>query len=170
MNSCVDYYAVLGYVARCGDWPGSNIAMWRSRNVSEKIYEDGKWRWMLFDVNSTALSEDLITHDIIGALRESSGLFDSLCDNEEFRILFANRLIELADTVFEKEYVSEKIDEYIALMEIPMENHYQRFFNTSNERYLSGVEEIRTFFEQRRPYVMESIKNHFGEEYLGDTI
>ena len=168
INSCIDYFAVLGYVARCGDWPGSNVAMWRSRNISEKSYEDGKWRWMLFDVNSTSLSEDLISHDIIGSLRESSGLFDSLCDNEEFRRMFANRLIELSDTVFEKDYVTQKIDEYIETMEFPMENHYQRFFGTSNEKYLSGVEEIREFFNQRRPYIIDSIKTHFGEEYLGE--
>ena len=166
INSCIDYFATLGYAARCGDWPGSNVALWRSRNISEKPYEDGKWRWMIFDVNSTSLTLGLLDHDIIAALRDASRLFDKLCDNECFRRLFAERLIEMSDTIFEKEYVSETITEYIELMHQPMEMHYQRFFGTSNEKYHEGVEEIREFYNQRRPYIIESIRNNFGEEYL----
>lgn len=168
INSCIDYFAVLGYAARCGDWPDSNFAMWRSRNISDKPYEDGKWRWMVFDVNSTALGSSLISHDIIVALRNSSRLFDKLCDNENFRRAFAERLIEMSDTIFEKDHVSETITEYIELMDEPMEKHYRRFFGTSNERFHEGTEEIREFYNQRKPYIIESIRNNFGEEYLGE--
>lgn len=168
MESFIDYFAVLGYVARCGDWPDSNFALWRSRNVSEKPYEDGKWRWMLFDVNSSSMGYGMIEQDLIGALRASSGLFDSLCANESFKKAFTDRLIELADTIYEKEYVNQKITEYVESMEAPMEKYYQRFFGTSNERFYECIEEIREFFNQRRPYVMDSIKNNFGEEYLGE--
>ena len=83
-------------------------------------------------------------------------------------INFSSRLIELSETIFEKEYVNQKIDEYVRLMDHPIENHYQRFFGTSNEKFYEGIEIITTFFNQRRVYVMNSIKNNFGEEYLGD--
>ena len=169
IQSFIDYFAVEGYIARCGDWPSGNFALWRSRYVSEKPYEDGKWRWMLFDVNSTSMSLGLIKHDLIGNLRKSSELFDSLCNNESFRRAFADRLIELSDTVFSPEHVNEKISEYIELMDQPMEKHFQRFFGTSNDQFYEEIEIIRTFFNERRPYVMDSIKNNFGEDYLGEN-
>lgn len=167
LESFIDYFAVLGYVSRCGDWPESNVALWRSKNISAKENEDGKWRWILFDVNSTSLQADLIEHDLIRNLRETSPLFNSLCANELFRTAFSKRLLELSDTIFEKEYVNQKISEYVELMEEPMEKHYHRFFGTSNERFKEGVEEIRYFFDQRRPYVLKSIQDNFGEKYLG---
>lgn len=169
ISSFIDYFAVEGYIARCGDWPSGNFALWRSRNVSEKPYEDGKWRWILFDVNSTSMSLGLIEHDIIGTLRGTSDLFNSLCENESFKRAFVDRLLELSETVFEKEYVKQKISEYVQLMEEPMEKHFQRFFGTSNERFYEGIEIITTFFNERRPYIIDSIKNNFGEEYLGEN-
>lgn len=169
IQSFIDYFAVEGYVGRCGDWPSGNFALWRSRNVSEKPYEDGKWRWMLFDVNSTSMSLGLIEHDLIGHLQGSSELFDSLCNSESFRRDFSARLEELSNTIFEKEYVNEKISEYAKLMDQPMEKHFQRFFGDSNEKFYEEVEIIRTFFNERRPYVINSIKTHFGEDYLGEN-
>ena len=168
INSFIDYFAVEGYIARCGDWPNDNFALWRSKIVSEKPYEDGKWRWMLFDVNSTSLSEELISHDIIAALKENSELFNHFCDNEIFRKTFAERVIELSNTIFEVDYVDSKISEYIQLMDLPIEKHYQRFFGTSNEKYYEGIDDIKAFFSQRKPYVINSIKKHFGEQYIGE--
>lgn len=169
MSSCIDYFAVLGYAGRSGDWPHQNYALWRSRNISEKAYEDGKWRWMIFDVNSTSMEDGLIDHDLIGELRMYSAIFNSLCDNESFRKEFAKRLLELSDTIYTEEKVNQKLSEYVELMEIPMEKHYQRFFGTSNKKFYEGIEEIREFFNLRRPYVIESIRTHFGEDYLGEN-
>lgn len=166
MESFIDYFAVQGYIARCGDWPSSNFALWRSRNVSEKPYEDGKWRWMLFDVNSTAMEEELISLDVIEALRSSSEMFDNLCNSETFRRQFAARLMEISDTVFAKELVNQKLDEYEEELEIAIENHFQRFFGCSNDKFYQCIDQLRLFFDQRRPYVIKSIVDQFGEEYL----
>ena len=163
IDSFIDYFAVMGYISRWGDWPDSNVALWRSRNVSEKPYEDGRWRWMLFDVNSTAMEESLVDLDCIATMRKSSPLFDNMCNNPFFRQAFAERLLELADTVFLKENVNQKIDEYVELMDIPMEKHFQRFFGTSNEKFHEGIEELRFFFDNRREYVLESIKTNFPD-------
>ena len=166
MESFIDYFAVQGYIARCGDWPDSNFALWRSRNVSDKPYEDGKWRWMLFDVNSTAMEEELISLDVIEALRSTSEMFDNLCNNESFRKSFAARLIEISDAVFEKNLVNQKLDAYITELENAMENHFQRFYGTSNDKFYECIDQLRNFFDNRRPYILESVKSNFGEEYL----
>ena len=169
IDSFIDYFAVEGYIARCGDWPDSNFALWRSRYNSGKMYEDGKWRWILFDVNSTSITESLITHDVIGGLRGTSELFDSFCANETFRRKFAERLIELSDTIFAEENVKQKISEYVTLMDQPMKKHFSRFFGTSDEKFYEGIEDITVFFEKRKSFVMDSIETHFGEEYLGEN-
>lgn len=159
MESFIDYHAALAYVARCGDWPWGNFQLWRSRNISDKPYEDGKWRWMLFDVNSTAMEDGLEDFDSIAHMREASELFNSLYDNASFREEFHSRLLELADTIYSEKNVNQKLEEYVQLMEIPMENHHKRFFSESNERFLEGIDEIRCFFEKRREYVLESMEN-----------
>lgn len=168
IESCIDYFAILGYAARCGDWPDSNYALWRSRKISDKAYEDGKWRWMIFDVNSSSLSENVLNLDPIKYLDETSYLFHRLCDNENFKQAFADRLMEMSDVFFEKNHVNKTITEYVDLMDEPMEKHYQRFYGTSNDEFYEGVEEIREFYNQRKPYIIESIRNNFGEEYLGE--
>lgn len=170
IESCIDYFAVLGYAGRSGDWPHQNYALWRSRNISEKKYEDGKWRYMIFDVNSTSMELGMVDHDLIGELRQYSAVFNSLCDNDTFKKQFVNRLLELADTIYAQENIERKLSEYTALMEKPMENHYRRFWGTGSEKFSEGVEEIRQFYSLRKEYVIESIRTHFGEEYLGGTI
>ncbi len=170
IESFIDYFAIEGYIARCGDWPGSNFALWRTRNVSSKPYEDGKWRWMLFDVNSTAMERDIVSLDAIASMRTESDLFDNLCNNESFRRSFSKRFLEIADTVFEKERVSGKLTEYTRELEGPMENHFKRFFGTSSEKFYESIGELRFFFDNRRPYIIDSIKNNFGEDYLVTTV
>ena len=88
---------------------------------------------------------------------------------KEFKKAFSARVIELSETIFEKENVNRKIDEYVQLMELPMENHYHRFFGESNEKFYYWVNDIREFFNHRKNYVLKSIETNFGEEYLGET-
>lgn len=170
IDSFIDYFAIESYIARVGDWPKSNYALWRSRNISDKPYEDGKWRWMLFDVNSKSMGESYDDFDFIEENRKDSKLFDSLCENDEFKREFSERMIELTNKIFEKELVNQKITEYVQLMDQPIEKHFQRFFGTTNGRFHSEVEEIRNFFNKREPYIAETLKYHFGEKYLGETV
>ena len=169
MDSFIDYFAIESYIARIGDWPKSNYALWRSRNISDQPYEDGKWRWMLFDVNSKSMKSGYYYFDYIEENRKDSKMFDSLCENDDFKHRFSARIIELTNTIFEKELVDQKITEYVQLMDKPMEKHFRRFFGTSNDLFHSGIEEIRFFFNERAPYIAEMIEYHFGEEYLGET-
>ena len=169
IESYIDYFAIESYIARVGDWPKSNYALWRSRNISDKPYEDGKWRWMLFDVNSKSMKDGYYYFDYIEENRKDSKMFDSLCENDEFKRKFSERIMELTNTVFEKELVNQKITEYVQLMDKPMEKHFQRFFGTSNELFHLGIEEIRYFFNEREPYIAETIEYQFGKEYLGEN-
>ena len=87
-------------------------------------------------------------------------MFESLWNNENFRNAFSERLLELSETNFSPENVDKKLEEYVALMDAPMEKHFQRFFGTSNEKFHEEVDEMREFFNNRRETILESINNH----------
>lgn len=160
MQSTIDYFAAEIYMARNGDWPQANYALWRSREVGDRPYEDGKWRWMLFDVNTSAFMNSLIEHDTLAYAIENNELFASLTKNEEFRAQFSERILEMADTLFEPGRVDSKITEYEVLMGAPMEKHLQRFFGTSNESYYIRSYIMREFAYARKAYVQEMLKNN----------
>lgn len=160
MDSFIDYYAAEIYMARNGDWPSGNYALWRSRGVSEKPYEDGKWRWMLFDVNTSAFSELLTEHDTIAYAKEKCEWFSNLCTNEQFREEFADRLREMRDAVFTEELVNEKLDEYKILMSEPMENHMQRFFGLDKRYYEIKISDMSGFAGYRRAYIETMLNNN----------
>lgn len=162
IDSLIDYFAAEIYMARQLDWPSSNYALWRSREVGEKDYEDGKWRWMLFDVNTAAFTDDLIDHDTLAYAIQENKMFGNLCNSEQFRIAFSERILELADTIFAKAYVWKKIEDYQILMADPMEKHMMRFFGTSNASFFFKVESMKLFAEERKEYVDQMLNINWG--------
>ena len=160
MESFIDYYAAEIYMARNGDWPEANYALWRSREISQKKYEDGKWRWMLFDVNTSALHSDLVEHDTLAYVVEECRLFRSLAKNAQFRTQFADKLREMRDVVFPLERAEVKLNEYELLMSGPMENHMKRFFGKNNERFLIESREVWAFACLRGEYIEPMLENN----------
>ncbi len=160
MDSFIDYYAAEIYMARTADWPSANFALWRSRKTSQNEYEDGKWRWMLFDVNTSALKEELVEHDTIAYVMEECELFSNLANNIRFRSAFTKRLREMRDEVFEVQKVNAKLDEYKELMSEPMEKYFQRFFGCTNDEFHQRRREIGTFIAERQEYVDIMLKNN----------
>ena len=160
MESFIDYYAAEIYMARNGDWPEANYALWRSRKVSPKAYEDGKWRWMLFDVNTSALHSDLEEHDTLAYVLEECRMFRNLSKNEKFKNDFANKLREMRDVVFTLEQVESKLGEYELLMSGPMENHMQRFFGNNNEKFFIESREVWAFACLRGEYIEDMLERN----------
>lgn len=160
MVSFIDYYAAETYMARNGDWPSANYALWRSRKVTGKTYEDGKWRWMLFDVNTSSIKEELAEHDTIAYVIQECRMFANLSKNENFRKEFADKLIEMRDIVFEESLVNEKLDEYKALMSEPMEKHFQRFHGCSNDEFHNRRRTMREFAALRQDYIEVMLQNN----------
>lgn len=160
MESFIDYYAAEIYMARNGDWPNANYALWRARKMSDKPYEDGKWRWMLFDVNTSAFSENLAEHDTIGYVIGKCPLFANLSNSTMFRQQFATRLREMRDNVFTEDLVNEKLDEYKSIMSDPMENHYWRFFGRNSEDFTKSRRDMRKFAYSRAFYIDIMLENN----------
>ncbi len=167
MQSYIDYYASEIYIGRCNDWPSGNEGLWRVREKDEdSIYGDGKWRWMLFDVNSGALSSGLIEANTIASARsgiEHSAVFNNLCQNPDFQKQFVITFMDLANTAFTKERVDAIVREYTELMTEPMQVHLKRFWGTEDTAvFLDAVADVQNFLDCRRPYIVQYLKDEFG--------
>ena len=160
MDSLLDYFATGIYCARVDDWPHYNFALWRTVTVSGSPYGDGKWRWMLFDMDSHGMTEDLIDNDTVQSACNDSALFANLCTNEEFRRAFGERILEIGRTCFDPARVEAALDEYNAFMEEPMTLYFKRFFGTDNSWFQETVNSNRAFFENRYEAVTEILRTH----------
>ena len=156
LESCLDYYATMIYISRQHDWPNSNEAIWRTRTTGDSPYADGKWRWLLYDCNSSCMNEDLIDHDTLAWTLERSDIFRALWENPGFREAFEERILEIADTCFPAEEVISLVEDYRATMNDPLKKTWDRFFTTRNTRDVRFNEILDgtvAFFANRRAVV-----------------
>ena len=158
MESLIDYFAAEIYMARLIDWPTSNYALWRTRSTSNQEYEDGKWRWMLFDLNTAAMQEESVEHDTLARVIRKSPMFKNLWSSAEFREDFCVRILEMAETIFEKEQVEEKVSDYVDFMFEPVRKHHERFFGKTFEGKYPTAESITNFALGRAAYIPEMLE------------
>lgn len=164
IDSFMNYYAALIYCGREGDWPQGNYALWHTRDdCSDEYgrYGDGRWRWVLFDVNSAAISYKLTSAETLGLALKNSAMFRSLYENEEFRQKFTERLLEYGQTIFSSDTMEGVIDGYMEEMTRAMNQNYRRFLGSYDRSFEEDVNDnIRYFFNNRYDYVTEMIRDH----------
>lgn len=167
IDSYIDYYAAQVYIARHNDWPGGNWAAWRTREPDGSAYGDCKWRWMLFDVNSGGLTVGHVDADTLSEVIMKDEQFYSLYLNEEFRVKFARRILEIGREVFSKENCNDFLDRFEREMKEPLSISNQRFYNdTRLEEFNQYVEGIRGFFMGRYDAVWNALVKNMGEGWL----
>lgn len=158
IDSFIDYYATMIYIGRNNDWPGQNEAIWRSRKLDTGKYNDGKWRWMLFDVNSGGMSGDLIEFDSYENTLNYE-FFSNLMSNVELRNRLLERVEELGQTNFSQSNVENAITEFRVLMDEPMKQNCKRFWgNNAYTFYLDKVADVQNFMTKRHEYISIMVK------------
>lgn len=166
-ESTIDYFALMIYFARTGDWwpMGDNNGLWKSRDIIDNQYQDGKWRWVVYDMNSSSFNEARSNHDTINDVRKRIPWFDALCYNEDFTAILSKRLYELLDKEFNESAILTLIDNYVAESEDAMELHYNRFFDGDFDMFYTRIESMRDFFIGRDENIKNHIYNNFGYTY-----
>lgn len=151
VESCIDYYATMIYIARCQDWPMGNEASWRVRNPSfDSQYHDGRWRWLLFDCNSRAMHD--AKHETLQYVIEADSLFASLWKNDSFREAFARKILYIGNNLLSDQKMDAFVRNYTDRMLPIMEKSWARFYGSQNEirpYFMKSMEYYREFFEQR---------------------
>lgn len=171
VQSFIDYFCTQVYICNMDFAEWHNCYTWRSREIGDGEYEDGKWRWLLYDIDYSA-GTDLITSYEADTFRDSmpyspytageDRLFQALMANEEFRNQFVLTFMDLANTCFETEYVTELIDTYALLLEEPMEVSIERFGREGALEELENLDSMRDFYANRFAYAVTDLAEVFG--------
>lgn len=177
IESVRDYFAVEVWINNKWDWPGKNWSMWKSINVDENNeYADGRWHFSLYDVEfggvsgasdagTNTLKED--NYKPLGLLDMDTGnpavlCFAYLMTNEGFREDYFSRLLELSDTIFEKEHALEVLRGYEDVYSPLLLQFFKRYEGTGsvsdaiNGGYASS-KCIRDFLNKRADNIQRMI-------------
>ena len=159
-DSTIDYYAVMLYISRYWDWPQANFGLWRTKTVGNDNYSDGKWRWMMFDVNNEALSADLTDYDSI-AWAMYYPFFANLMSNEKFRTDLLDCILELQYTTFSKASIEKGIQDYHQIMDEPLKLTHKRFWGTEdNHLYDESLQSLEYFLYQRPDHIDDIVNRY----------
>ena len=165
--SLIDYYVIMHYIGRIGDWPDSNEAAWRIRDPDySNEYSDGKWRWMLFDLNGPDWELDVTRVDDT-ADNIMSAMWLRLIVNEEFKNVYAQRYWKLAKENFNPDIMDEAIDNYVDKYQAALELSNKRFFGDEyTDTIINRTEnELKYFFLRRRDVTPLLISQICGAQY-----
>jgi len=167
----LDYVIFQIYYANT-DWPGNNIAWWRSRDA------DGRWRWILYDTDFGLGLMESYLHNTLSFALEPNGpdwpnppyatlLLRRLMENHEFKQRFINRFADHLNTSLLPSRALAVTDQLAAAIQPEIERHMLRW-NTSVEVWEDNMATIRQFLELRPEWMRWYLTSYFGlgDEYL----
>jgi hypothetical protein len=138
VENFVDYQTSEIYLGN-GDWPFNNIKFWRYRSLSYNpnagVNLDGRWRWMLYDLDAGFAGDCsgiYFGHNsLINALNPAYGdytlLTRSLLLSPVFKNLFINRCADLMNTQFLPSRVTEVLNNTYSELNPEITEHVERW-------------------------------------------
>ena len=159
VENFIDYQIAEIFYAN-SDWPMHNVRLWEPQKV------DGKWRWILFDLDMSFREYKLGWNSLKYGLGENN--FHSDRDTKKinertlllrkltgespfFRHRFINRFSDLMNTVFSSEYMLASIDSFQQLYSPEIKEHIDKWYVddeseiTSHKSWLSGIKNLKYF-------------------------
>lgn len=169
-DSLIDYIAVQTYIINT-DWSKetslNNWMMWRSNTVDpSNPYADGKWRFVLFDVDSGGKRD--VTENPLATMNNQqkwqsfSTIFYKLCENSEFKDRFYERAKEIINVNFAPYRMQSIIDGYVEICQEWVEKTYTRF-NMSNV-YADKLNIMRNFYKNRPEHALAYLDKFCGKQ------
>ena len=170
IDNFITYYVSQIYFNNT-DWPVSNTRFWRKKVDQKNNFigtnygHDGKWRWMVFDVDYAFLNPE---HDTLAyaTLDELAATFliRALLENNDFKQQFINTFADRLNTTFREDVVLERIDEFETHYRPEIEEHIHRWSNLGGSygAWLAYVDEIREFALLRPAYQRDHILDYFN--------
>lgn len=175
IDNFIDYQITELYVSNT-DWPMSNTRLWRP------ISNDGKWRWLMFDLDHGFRKSKAGHNSIEYGLGKNNWhkhvteerfanatlLLRKLNKNQNFKNKFINRFCDLLNTNFSTENARLVIDTLETYYDSEIEKHIERWtiegertLIDSKDRWQRGIQDMRAFAEMRP----DSIRKFIAKEY-----
>ncbi|MCD8005532.1 MAG: CotH kinase family protein [Oscillospiraceae bacterium] len=171
MESFADYMAVEIYIGN-QDWLWGNWACWRSRStdMTDSTYQDGKWRFMLYD---TEYSMDLYSsgadykYDLLSSLLSGDGYFSkmltSLLESDDFMKMFIVSMEKTANIAFDPDTAADALDEYYDEYSPYLAQHFKRYIGWQSLNGIkNNVSSWKTWLQNRYDYYLTLLKNNLG--------
>ncbi|GIS54183.1 hypothetical protein Ct9H90mP29_12250 [bacterium] len=155
------------------DWPGNNIKFWRDHRAG------GKWRWILYDTDfgfgiwdAGAYNFNTLSY----ALEPygpgwpnppwSTFLFRRMMENNHFKNTFINIYCDMLNTVFQPEFISERLDSISGNIANVIPDHRERWYNDGNWpnsaiNWQGRLNVMENFGNQRRTRVIGHLSDEF---------
>ena len=170
LDSLIDYIAIETYIINT-DWSkensNNNWMMWRSNTVDpSNPYADGKWRFVLFDVDAGGKKD--VTTDLLSNMNKQekwssfSTIFYKLCENQEFIDRFYNRAKEIIQINFAPARMKTIIDDYAAQCKPWVEKTYTRF--SLSQVYDEKLGIMRHFYNNRPEHALKQLAEFCGKK------
>lgn len=162
----VDYIIAEQYLNNI-DWPKNNIIAFRStKKNSDSEYEDGKWRFVLYDLDYAINYQ---AENNFKTLRESDSyvsiLLNALLDNPDFCDLYCLRFEEMLNQYFEPSKVLNIQEEFENEFAPEIEESLKRWnvYDSNGtaikeitvDYWYEKMEDIKTFLIERPEYARE---------------
>ncbi len=167
VQSYIDYMCINTYIDNMDISETKNVIMWRSREKTSNGYEDGRWRWSLYDLdamewrdaadwNLEAQEEKnsfVLTQKYAGgyALRELP-IYRELKENPAFRRQYVLTFMDLVNQNFRYERVKEVMDSW----SYDLEDFQVGYGGTQDMGYYDS------FFRNRASYIVPYMAEEFG--------
>ncbi|MFN2137540.1 MAG: CotH kinase family protein [Candidatus Promineifilaceae bacterium] len=147
------------------DWPVSNTRYWRA-------YDNGRWRWVLYDLDlgfdKNEVGTDWLTYvltcsDCPHEVLYETALLRRLMENDSFREKFVQRFASHIQITYDPARVSGLIDTFKAGIEPEMPAHIARWGNpVSMGSWEARIDDLRQFAEQRPAAMMGQLDAYLG--------
>ena len=164
IDSFMHYYGTEIYIGRNMDWPISNWALWRARETGDGTYEDGKWRWLIFDLNSGSMGDGSNKNPkSVRDTAKTDAMFNGLMKNEGFREKMYDVLQEIGTEYLSADIMDEMWDNYLADYLAALEASHDRYCGKEAESGIEGlVHDRKVFFENRYVRIMTDMEEFSG--------
>jgi len=174
IENFTDYLIANMYLANT-DWPDNNIYIWRTSperfNPIPGTKLDGRWRWMIFDLDfafglqgyGTGYQHNTLQHAQMEGW--SGELFRSLLENETYQRFFIDRYLMHLNTTFSPDNLLGLIDRNQELMQPEMDEFFARWGSNTPGLMMNWIAEMdgmREFVRNRGQFFSGFMIDHFG--------
>lgn len=93
--------------------------------------------------------------------------FATMWQNETFCDRYWDKMLELSQTDFLPERVDGVLDDFIDLMERPIQKEFARFYGKDNTRmnsFYDHIEDTREFFHERAEFIAEQYEAYYSSK------
>ena len=170
IDEYLDYQIAEIYGAN-GDWPGSNMKLWRERRTG------GKWRWMIYDMDFTfgGNAKGMYDTNTLAQATVATGtswpnpswstlMLRKLLENVEFKNEFIQKFAAHMNTTFETNHVLAVIDSMAKDIASEVPRHKLRWSQSISygTGWQSQIDIMKTFAAQRPSNMRSHIYAKFG--------